>query len=457
MATMAKDKEESTGVPRSRLGRLGRLGRLAAGIATDVAGAAGRVAVGAARDAAAARLHQQAADRLFDTLGKMKGLPMKVGQMLSYVDDVVPAIHRAAYRETLQRLQVKAQPLAWKDLEAVIRKDLGKGPEEIFSRFDPDPIAAASIGQVYRAALPDGTEVAVKVQYPGIADAIRSDLKNIELLRSGLSAVLPKVEIDRTLADIEARVLEECDYACELANQVEFFEFWANDPEVLVPRVFAEFSAAHVITTEFVDGRTWQDVVKNDEAAERSRLGRILFRFVFRSIYVRGMFHADPHPGNYLFPKDGRVGFVDFGCVQRFPQEAVRGFREVRRMAMAGTRGAPLRDSMMRAYGFPEDFDPEEWDYIERYVLNAFEPFLHDRPFRFDRAYTGRVRALTKEGVLLGARKALRRGIWESSRPGFVFLNRIQYGLVSVLSQMGAEANWHRLLLEIDEEMDRGA
>jgi predicted unusual protein kinase regulating ubiquinone biosynthesis (AarF/ABC1/UbiB family) len=447
-------KEGSGGVPRSRLGRLGRLGRLAAGIATDVAGAAGRVAVGAARDAAAARLHQQAADRLFDTLGKMKGLPMKVGQMLSYVDDVVPAIHRAAYRETLQKLQVKAQPLAWKDLEAVIRQDLGGGPEEIFSRFDPEPIAAASIGQVYRAALPGGTEVAVKVQYPGIADAIRSDLRNIDMLRSGLSAVLPKVEVDRTLADIQARVLEECDYGCELANQTEFREFWSGDRDVLVPRVFGEFSAEHVITTEFVDGRTWQEIVRDDGPEERSRLGRTLFRFVFRSIYVRGMFHADPHPGNYLFPADGRVAFVDFGCVQRFPLDVVRAFRDVRRMAMAGTRGAPLREAMVRAYGLPEDFDPEEWDYVERYVLSAFEPFLHDRTFRFDRAYTGRVRAITKEGVLLGARKALRRGIWESSRPGFVFLNRIQYGLVSVLSQMGAEANWHRMLLEIDEEMD---
>jgi predicted unusual protein kinase regulating ubiquinone biosynthesis (AarF/ABC1/UbiB family) len=455
---MSQQHEGEKSVPKSRLGRLTRLGSLATGLAGDVAGAATRVVAGRGWDRAAERFHEQAARRLFESLGQMKGLPMKMGQMLSYVDDFIPAEFRALYRDQLASLQVKARPMRWPEIAAAIREDLGAAPDELFARFDRVPIAAASIGQVYRAALADGTEVAVKVQYPGITEAIRSDLKNVKMLRDVFALLLRQMDVERSLADIQARVLEECDYVSELLNQKAFHEIWAGDPEVMVPRIVEQYCGHQVLCSEYVEGLSFQEMLKQrTDPAERSRLGRILFRFVFRSLYVYGLFHADPHPGNYLFLADGRVAFLDYGCVQRYDLETRRGFAAIRRSASEGLRGEPLRRLMREVYTLPEDLDEEEWEFMERYVLLCFEPVLEDRPFRYDRAYTEKLADVVMSGKLLFARKAVSKGVREAKRPGLVFLNRIQYGLASVLAAMEAEANWHQIGLEIDEELEREA
>jgi predicted unusual protein kinase regulating ubiquinone biosynthesis (AarF/ABC1/UbiB family) len=440
-------------VTKSRIGRLTRLGSLATGLAGDVAGAAGRMATGRGWDHAAGKFHEQAARRLFESLGQMKGLPMKMGQMLSYIDDFIPAELRAVYSTALKDLQVKARPMRWPEIEAALREDLGAGPDEIFARFDRVPIAAASIGQVYRAALADGTEVVVKVQYPGITEAIRADLKNVKMLRDVFALVLRQVDIERSLADIQARVLEECDYISELLNQREFHEAWASDPEVRIPRAIEEHCGHQVLVSEYVEGLGFQEMLRQKDARERSRLGRTVFRFVFRSLYVHGLFHADPHPGNYLFPEDGTVAFLDFGCVQRYDLEARHGFGGLRRLASEGVRGAELRRRMAEVYELPEDLDEEEWEFLERYVLLCFEPVLEDRVFRFDRAYTEKLADTLMSGKLLFARKVVRKGVREAKRPGLVFLNRIQYGLASVLASMEAEENWYQIAREIDAEL----
>jgi predicted unusual protein kinase regulating ubiquinone biosynthesis (AarF/ABC1/UbiB family) len=441
-------------VPKSRIGRLTKLGGLATGLAGDAAGAAGRMVAGADWDRAAERFHEQAARRLFEALGHMKGLPMKVGQMLSYIDDFIPPDWRALYRDALRPLQVKARPMHWEEIEAAIREDLGAAPDEIFVRFDREPIAAASIGQVYRAALPGGTEVAVKVQYPGIVEAIQSDLKNVRLLRDVFALVLPQMDVERSLADVTARVLEECDYVSELLNQKEFCAAWAGDADLYIPPAFEPLCGHQVLVSEFVEGPGFDEMLQLKPPEERSRLGRLLFRFVFRSLYVHGLFHADPHPGNYVFPADGRLAVLDFGCVQRFDLDTRLALARVRKLAASGARGAALREAMSEAYGLPGDFDEEEWEFLERYVLLAFEPVLEDRVFRYDRAYTERLADTVLKGKLLFARKVVRKGVREAKRPGLVFLNRIQYGLSSVLASMGAEANWFRLTQAIDQELD---
>jgi predicted unusual protein kinase regulating ubiquinone biosynthesis (AarF/ABC1/UbiB family) len=429
------------------------LGQMAAGLAGDLAGAAGRVVAGTARDAAAARLHEQAAGRLLETLGRMKGLPMKLGQLLSYLDDFIPPEHRTVYREVLGKLQAQAPPMGWKEMAAVIETDLGAPPDAIFAAIDPEPIAAASIGQVYRARARDGREVAVKVQYPGIADAIRADLENVGLLRAALSLVLPKLDVEQSIADLTARVLEECDYGCELNNQEDFADIWQGDDEVRVPRVVSALSSDHVLTSELVVGDTFAAAVAGATPAERSRYGLVIYRFVFESLYLHGVFNGDPHPGNYLFLPGGRVAFVDFGCVQRFPPDAVREFQRVRHLVFGGVRGAPLWDAMVHAYGLPADSDAAERSFLERYLVCCFEPVLRDEVFRFDRTYTEKLADLTMEGALLGARKALRKGVREAKRPGIIFLNRIQIGLASVLAQLGAEANFRRMIDQVDARL----
>jgi len=449
---MTEELDEK-GLPTGRIGRFLRMGKLAAGLASDVAGAAGRLALGGDRDEVALRLHRAAAEQLAAQLGRMKGLPMKVGQMISYIDDFIPADYRAIYGDALRRLQTRASPLRWEEVEAVIRGDLGAAPDAIFARFDRTPIAAASIGQVYRAALKDGREVAVKIQYPGIAEAIRSDLKNIDVLKSALGMVLPKVDVERSLADITSRVVEECDYGCELNNQLDFARIWKDDPDVLVPKVFPEVSGDRVLVSEFLPGRSFADMLKGADGAERNRLARILYRFVFRSLHTFGLFNADPHPGNYLFMPDGRIAFLDYGCVQRFDEATIHGFKSVRRMVVEGVRtGAAFRDAMIESYGVPRDLDEEQWAFLEEYILLVLEPSAADRDFKIDRAFTEKILDISVRGGVLGARKAVKSGIWEAKKPGLVFLNRLQYGFASILCAMEAEANWFRIMEKIDAE-----
>lgn len=440
-------------IPQGRVERLMRVTGLGTRLAADLARAAGRLSLGAGRDATSAAFHKDAAETLALVLGRMKGLPMKAGQMLSYIDDFIPAEHRATYREVLSRLQAQARPMRLKELEAVIREDLGKGPAELFARFDPTPIASASIGQVYRAALKDGREVAVKVQYPGIADAIRSDLKNIGLLRDALSLVLPRLQVERSLGDLADRLLEECDYGCELCNVQEFARVWRGEPDVWVPEPVEELCAGRVLVTELVAGRSFGALVASGTAEEKARAGRVIWRFVFRSLYAHGIFNADPHPGNYLLADDGRVAFIDFGCVQRYDLQMLRRLAEVRRRFTAGARGPALREAAAAAFGTPPDLDEDEWAFLEKYLGVLYAPVTAPR-FRYDRAYTERVADVSMEGAFLGARKAVRKGVRELETPGLLLLNRLTYGLPSVLAALEVEDDWSAAMRAIDAELD---
>lgn len=438
---MAKNKVRS-----GRFARASMLGGMAAGLAGDAVGAV----VAKGRDTVSSELHRRAAKRLLESLGEMKGLPMKLGQMLSYVDDMVPPEHRAIYRETLEALRVRARPLDFEVMKATIEEDLGRPIDEIFASFDETPIAAASIGQVYRATLPDGRNVAVKVQYPGIERAIRSDLRNADALLSAFSVILPKVDLETTLADVNARVLEECDYVHEAESQRRFAEIYADDPDIVVPAVVDELCATRVLTSELVEGKGWDEMLTSTSSAERSRLALIIFRFVFDAIYNHAVFNADPHPGNYLFLDDGRIAFLDYGCVQSFETETLAAIVAVRDAILEGRRGASLRELLAEAYAIPEGLDDEVWEVIETYVLLSFEPLIAPQPFAYDRAYTERLTKMTLDAKMRLAKKLFSLGLQEAKRPGLVFMNRINFGLNSILSALEAKADWRAELRRIE-------
>ncbi len=409
---------------------------MAAGLAGDVA-----VAVAAAGKNAGEEFHRRAAERLMARLGEMKGLPMKLGQMLSYVDDMVPPEHRSIYRDTLAALRIRARPMPLDTVQIEAR----------FASFDREPIAAASIGQVYRARLEEGTEVAVKVQYPGIKEAIESDLRNADTLLSAAAIVLPKVELETTIGDITARIGEECDYGCELCNQQEFGRIYDNDAEIFVPRVYPELSDDCVLVTELVQGMGWEEMLASSTPSERKRYGRVIFRFVFETLYLFGMFNADPHPGNYVFMPGGRIAFLDFGCVQRFPPDALAAFTEVRQRVVAGFRGAELYRLLETAYGIPEGMDQDVRDVIEEFVLISFAPLLRPQPFAYSRDFTEELTRLTMHAKLELSKKLFKMGIRETKRPGLVFLNRINFGLNSILAALEAEEDWLAILARIDQ------
>jgi predicted unusual protein kinase regulating ubiquinone biosynthesis (AarF/ABC1/UbiB family) len=258
-----------------------------------------------------------AAEQALDLLGNLRGLAAKVGQMASYVDGIVPDEQRETYERVLSGLQRATPSSPFSKVRAVIESELGQPLDHAFAEFDEAPMASASIGQVHRARLHDGNEVAVKVQHPGIEAAIETDLSSAGTMVSFVSRMVPSALNARDVhVEIAQAFREELDYRLEVQRQTTFARFFANDPQIHVPRVFESHSSRRVMTSELVRGLHFDAVTAFPEAQRRA-YASVLWRFVFQAILVEGLFNADPHPGNYLFHEDGRITFLDFGCVQR--------------------------------------------------------------------------------------------------------------------------------------------
>src|SRR6202042_1837042 len=241
-------------------------------------------------------LAMRTADDVLATLGTMKGVMVKLGQMASYVDDgLSPAVRR-----TLSRLQDSVPPMSAELAAGVVAEELGLPPEEAFARWDPVPIAAASIGQVHRAMTHDGRAVAVKVQYPGIAETIAADLGNVALLRRMLRITAPAQDVDGLIAELRDRVLEELDYRREAENQRLVAAYYDGHPTIFVPKIVDELSTRRLVTSELADGARFAGLGQGSQE-ERDLAAETIYRFTFRSLYDVHAFNGDPHPGNYLF------------------------------------------------------------------------------------------------------------------------------------------------------------
>lgn len=450
---MSKEPEEKK-IPQGRIARITRIATLNVGLATELFSAAGRVVTGKGREEAARRFHEQSAQKLLKALGQMKGLPMKLGQMITYLDDYIPENHRAIYRDALTTLQTKARPIRWKQMSAVIKGDFGKDVSELYGEFKQEPMAAASIGQVYSATLPDGHPVAVKVQYPGIAEAIKNDLKNVQTIKTAIAMVLSKFDVEHTIKEISDRMLEECDYGYELCSHEEFYSVWNKDPDVVIPRIHGDLSSEHVITMDFIEGQSFAEVLKSEDQDLKNKYGVILFRYVFKSLYGHGLVNGDPHPGNFLFLEDGPVAFFDYGCVQRYDEDTINKFSLVRQLVVDGKRGEDLKEAMNDAYGFPENLDEEEFAFLEEFLLHAFQPLIAQQPFQLNRKYTEKLSDLGLKGTFLGTRKAFRKGVTELKGQGLAFLSRIHSGLMNMLANLNASADWPKIMEEIDREIE---
>ncbi len=429
---------------------------MAAGLASDAASAATRV-VSTTTGAVGTAFHDRAARRLLRVLGEMKGLPLKAGQMLSYIDEAIPPEYRHHYEEVLGKLQTNTPTFDWDDICEVFHAEFdGRDPEEVFARFDREPIAAASIGQVYRGALPDGTEVVIKIQYPGVAEAMQADIDNIDVLISAFQTILPKLSFRDFVTDIIDRVMAELDYEAELDHQLTFRRCWANDPQVLVPDAYPEYCTGRVLTSEYIDGLEWKAMLASADDATKCAYGETIFRFVFGSLFVHGMFNADPHPGNYLFLPDGRVAFIDYGCVQRYDAHGVAAFRALRDRVVERDTGPAFTDALQRALGFPDNLDADLVQDLVDYMLLTVEPVTSvDQPYRFTRTYSTKlIREMMKLKLTLN--KKLFTGdnvdIWGMDDKGVAFLGRINFGLGSILATLGAEADFNAMLAGMGDE-----
>ncbi len=423
-------------VPRARLSRLARVGGLSARLATSAAGARLRRLVTrrsrrAAYDESRRRRDAEAVTR---AMGEMKGAFMKLGQMLSFVSDAVPPEYRAA----LTSLQAKAPPLEFPAIRQVVEEELAGSLERRFASFDPRPIASASIGQVHRARLPSGENVAVKVQYPGVADAIAADLANVSVLYRAVGLMYPALDPGPVVNELRARIGEELDYEREAASQEAFRALYTGHPFIRVPQVFTSHSTRRVLTSELVTGRTFAEVASGDPA-DRARFAEILYRFVFGSIVRFSVFNGDPHPGNYLFTERGEVVFFDFGCVKHFPDPMMGPWRRLVIAHLEG-RTADFRELACQL-GFITADSPIDAELLYDYFAYFYEPFRTDQIYTFTPEYNARSLGMVfrPSGRFAGMSRQL------NMPPDFVFVNRIQWGVYSILCALGASGNWHRI------------
>ncbi len=335
-------------VPRGRLRRTMPL----AGFTARAAG--GRLVAGLREKAgsrgAVERFHERTAERYTELLGHSKGALMKAGQILSMIDaDAIGNTGFAPYQQALARLRADAPPMSRGLVRTVLADELGSGIE-CFAEFDGEPIAAASVGQVHRAVLQDGRAVAVKVQYPGVAQAIRDDLANTELLitfmRLGAAALGLAADIRAMAAEITARISEEVDYRHEAAMITAFADLLRGHPFIRIPEVVPEASSDQVLTMTYLDGMDW-DAAQHADQDLRNTWAEAVFRFINSGSRHGNLVQVDPHPGNFLFNPDGTVGCLDFGCVQTFPERPRWLFLALMHAGMEG-RYDDCRDLMLQ-------------------------------------------------------------------------------------------------------------
>jgi predicted unusual protein kinase regulating ubiquinone biosynthesis (AarF/ABC1/UbiB family) len=378
-----------------------------------------------------------AAEQALEVLSNLRGLAAKLGQTVSYVDGIVPPEHREVFERTLGRLQTRASLSASTHIEELVRSELGGPVTELFSEWEAEPVASASIGQVHRARLHDGRRVAVKLQHPEIERALEQDLQNVSLLEGLINVVGPRgLRAEAMLEEVLTRFREELDYRLEAAQQDAFRRFHADDPRVHVPEVVPTHSSRRVLTSEWVDGQTLEEVRSAPEALRRT-YAEVMWRFVFRGNLVAGRFNADPHPGNYLFHADGKVTFLDFGCVQPIAEDLRRSAVKVHERALDkdedGFRRAIAQ--MMGTHGGRYE------QAMQEYVRRCFEP-VFSSPFRLDHAYASSLFAGAKD-----FKKAMyaRDGSFKAPPPGLALMNRLQFGFYSVLARLDVTVDYHTL------------
>lgn len=428
---------------RSRWRRNSKLARLGARIGIGHATTSARKVFASAerKEVLSREREMKTAQQVANELGNMKGALMKLGQMASYLDDGLPESLRVA----LAQLQSNAPPMSVDLVHDVIRQEFGRDVSEVFIEFDEGPIAAASIGQVHRALIIDPTSgaeraVAVKVQYPGVADAIDADLRTADLLGTLLAFGFKSLNPEDMVAEIKDRLREELDYSREARNQKEFAEFYRDHPFVHVPGVIDHLSTSRVLTTELVNGSSFDEVLAWPQE-ERDKAGEAIFRFIFRSLYRFRAFNGDPHPGNYIFHGNGRVTFLDYGLIKHFTVEEMDMFKSMVKSAVIDHDMQTYRSIVENAGMLQKDLDVST-DEVGEYFSHFYEPVRESRDMTWTTTYATSIVRHTFDRTSPIAQYA-------TVPRSFVFIQRINLGLYAILGQLGARGNYRRIAEEL--------
>ena len=430
--------------PTSRLARTRRFGGLVAGQGLRWAGtrAANTLRSEESADAATSERAAATAHELVKQLGQMRGAAMKIGQVLSTVDfTAIPEGEREEFKTTLAALRDDVPPLPFKRVERLLRQELDEPLEQVFSDFEPDAFAAASIGQVHRAVTRDGRRVAVKVQYPGIAEAVETDLRNLQLLLPLVKRLAPGLDAKALAAELRERIGDELDYEVEAQNHRAVERAWRGHPFVLVPAVDTARSRRRVLVTALLEGERFEAIKQRDEPV-RDRVAEIVFRFFYGTLTHLRRAAGDPHPGNYLLLPDGRVGFLDFGLMRVVEADYLERERALAGAVAAGD--AAEVHAGLAALGYlprPDDFEPER---LLAQIQVAGEWYFQPGFRRLDPRYVS---------DLLERSGSPRSPYFEDMRrqtipPQALLIRRMEGLVLSTLGELRAGADWHALAAE---------
>jgi predicted unusual protein kinase regulating ubiquinone biosynthesis (AarF/ABC1/UbiB family) len=429
-------------------GRVRRSTRLGSALGLQATRYAGTKAAGLARSEEEARerleaRHLETALKIASTLGEMKGAAMKLGQLASFIDtEFLPPEYAEIYQEQLAKLRTSAPPMPWESVESVLVEEYREETlDELFAHIEPEAFAAASIGQVHCATLHDGRRVAVKVQYPGVAEALEADLANMGTIMRLAKALAPGLDPRAIARELRERVLEELDYEYEAQSQRAFARGYRGHPFIYVPDVLTRLSRRRVLVTEYVEGIDFE-AVKELPAEERSRFGEIVYRFAFGSIYHLQHFNADPHPGNYILMPDGRVAFLDFGMTKKLDPEQI----ELEQRAVdAGVRRDP--DALRKALhdlGFVKNPSKLDCQRLMEHVMVVGGWYMEDGEYEISPRRVMKVIESTSD-----PRSEYYDLMRRESVPAEELMGRrMETGVLAVLAQLRAKRNWHRIMRE---------
>src|SRR3954471_17938619 len=428
-------------IPGGRVTRTAKVGHALGSAGARYAGTRARNVVRSEEAATAAldKRHMEAAERMVDALGQLKGAAMKIGQLASFIDtDFLPPEYRELYQDKLSQLRSEAPSMPWKQVREVLADEWEEPVEDLFEDFEEEAAAAASIGQVHRATLPDGRRVAVKIQYPGIAKALRADMQNAGMIMRMAKALAPGLDAKAAAAELKERVLEELDYEYEAQNQRTFARAYRGHPFIYVPDVVTRLSRSRVLVSEWVEGRGFEEVRQLPQD-ERDRFGEIVFRFCFGSIYHLQHFNADAHPGNYLLMEDDKVAFLDFGMTKQLETQQIE--LEIAAVQAVLDDDPQQLVQALHELGFltkPKKMDAER---LMEHVKAVGGWYLEDAEVTIDSERVMRAIAAVSD-PRSGFFELMRR---ENLPADELMGRRMETGVLAVLGQLEATRNWNRI------------
>ncbi len=422
--------EKDAAVPQRALRRTARMASLPVGYAGRTALGLGKRLGGKPAEAVNAQIQARTAEQMFKVMGELKGGAMKIGQAMSVFEAALPEDMVGPYRATLTKLQDSAPPMPAETVHRVMREELGPDWRDRFEEFSDVPAAAASIGQVHKAVYRDGRVVAIKLQYPGAAKALMSDLNQAARMGRMFGSWIPGLDMKPLIAEIKARVAEELDYLRESQNQRQFAVAFEGDPDYEVPHVLA--ASTRVIISEWVDGTPLSKVITDGTPQERNRAGTLYLRFLLSSPARAGLLHADPHPGNFRMTADGKLAVLDYGASADLPHGLPLAVGRILRIAIDEGDGDAVVEGM-RDEGFIKPHIEVDGDELLRYLLPFVEPIRHDE-FHYSREWIrGQFSRLNDPrngdfGV----------GLKLNLPPSYMLIHRVWLGSIGVLCQLDA-------------------